>query len=51
MKAILFDDFYRFMFVNIQTGSIGLGALIFVILVAILAYRVYAEYFRSRYDK
>jgi uncharacterized membrane protein YcjF (UPF0283 family) len=32
-------------------GCIGLGAIIFVILVAILAYRVYSEYFRSRYDK
>jgi hypothetical protein len=31
-------------------GCIGLGAIIFVILVVILAYRVYSEYFFKRYS-
>jgi len=29
----------------------GVGAIVFVILVAILAYKVYSEYFHNRYNK
>lgn len=30
-------------------GCVGAGAIVFVILVAILAYKVYSEHFRNKY--
>lgn len=32
-------------------GGVGVCAIIFIILVAIITYRVYSDYFRSKYDK
>ncbi len=32
-------------------GCVGAGAIVFVILAAILAYKVYSEYFRDRFNK
>lgn len=32
-------------------GCVGIGAIVFIILVAILAYQVYSEYFHNKYNK
>lgn len=47
---IWIDDIPNRIKVFIQ-GCIGIGAIVFVLLVAIIAYRVFTEYFRSKYDR
>ncbi len=32
-------------------GCVGIGALLFVILVAILVYKAYSDYFNNKYNK
>ncbi len=48
IALIIWMDQIPFHTMQIIRGCIGLGAIIFVILVTILAYKVYAEYFRSK---
>jgi nitrogen fixation/metabolism regulation signal transduction histidine kinase len=47
---IWIDDIPNHIKVFIQ-GCIGIGAIVFVLLVTIIAYRVFTEYFRSKYDR
>lgn len=35
----------------IMRGCAGVGAIIFVVLVTIIAFRVYSEYFKTRWDR
>jgi uncharacterized membrane protein YidH (DUF202 family) len=48
--AIRVDDISEQTRLIIQ-GCSSLGAIVFVILVGVIAYRVFSEYFRSKYDR
>lgn len=48
--VILFDDISD-QAKQIIKGCVGVGAIIFVVLVAILTYKVYSDYFRNRYNR
>lgn len=50
IAIIIWDDDISNRIKSFIQGCVGLGAIVFVILVTILTYTVFSEYFRSKYD-